>query len=68
MVQKKFSIDRALPESALKCAHAHTVTGVQTNFFKTSHDGYKQKQNFMLISKMRAYLSDKMHPKRVMSQ
>jgi hypothetical protein len=60
-------IDRALPETALKI-RACTLEGPKKFFFKPPHDGYQKTQNFMLISKMQTYLSDKMHLKRVMSQ
>jgi hypothetical protein len=42
--------------------------GVQKSFSKPPHDGYQTTQNFMLISKMQTYLTDKMRPKRVMGQ
>jgi hypothetical protein len=47
--------------------HAHKRGPKQ--IFKTPASWvYKKTQNFMLISKMQTYISDKMHPKRVMSQ
>ncbi len=34
-------------------------------FLEIGHIGYKKIENFMLISKMQTYLSDKMPPKKV---
>jgi hypothetical protein len=34
-------------------------------FLEIDHIGYKKIKNFMLISKMQTYLSDKMPPKKV---
>jgi hypothetical protein len=38
---------------------------VKIFFFEIGHIGYQKIENFMLISKMQTYLSDKMPPKKV---
>jgi hypothetical protein len=35
---------------------------------KIGHDWYKKTQNFMLVSKIQTYLSDKMHLKKVITK
>jgi hypothetical protein len=42
--------------------------GVKTFFLQIGQYAYQKIQNFMLISKMLTYLSDKMHPKKVLGK
>jgi hypothetical protein len=37
-------------------------------FIQIGQDGYQKIQNFTLISKIFTYLSDKMHPKKVLGK
>jgi hypothetical protein len=41
---------------------------VKIFFSEIGHDLYQKTQNFMLISKMQTYLSDKMHLKKVITK
>jgi hypothetical protein len=42
--------------------------GVKNFFIQRGQYGYQKIQNFTLISKMFTYLSDKMHPKKVLGK
>jgi hypothetical protein len=56
--EKNILINRLLPRAA-------ALKRGKKKFFKPTHDGYHKTQNFMLISKIQTYLSDKMHPKKL---
>jgi hypothetical protein len=49
------------PEQALKNVFAPIT-------FEKGYDWYQKRQNFMLVSKIQTYLSDKMHLKKISIQ